>query len=147
MRLDPRQTKLYEQFLSGRQPATPDSDPLKVAFRLGREGVTSDYPAPSLARAAHAAGAELARREREVRKVIKVTREGERFVARFPFDWSTKDVVKNAGFRWSPTERFWWTPDPLVAAKLSPGIADEAVRQANQTIEASRATSGTASIP
>lgn len=134
-------------FAGGSQPTTPNTDPLKVAYRDGCEGKPMSYPVASLSRAAHAAGAELRRREEEGRRVIKVTQEGDRFVARFPFSWETKDLVKAAGFRWDPASRYWWTIDPMIAAKLSPGIADEAVRQVNASIEASRATTGTTTIP
>jgi hypothetical protein len=33
--------------------------------------------------------------------------------------FAEKDLCKNAGFRWNPTKKVWWTPDPNNAAKLS----------------------------
>lgn len=150
MKFTPSQTKVYNMFLRGR-PLTPNPDMLQIAFKRGQdgegEGEATDYAADSMSIAAWAAGAELRRRDVEGRAVIKVTKEGDRYVARFPFDWETKNVVKNAGFRWSQTERLWHTSDPLVAAKLAPEIAGEAVTQANANIEASRAVSADVTIP
>ena len=39
------------------------------------------------------------------------------FVAKCTF--AEKDIPKNAGFRWSPASKFWFTDDPKNAAKLS----------------------------
>lgn len=73
---------------------------------------------------------------------IKVTKEGTRWIARFPFDWATKDVVKKAGFRWSATLKYWYTEDALVAARLDPATAAQAVADANHAIAQSRAVTG-----
>lgn len=74
---------------------------------------------------------------------ITITKEGSRWIARFPFDWTTKDRVKDAGFVFSPSEKLWYTTDPSVAARLNPKAADEANRQ----IAASRSTKSAGSFP
>ena len=33
--------------------------------------------------------------------------------------FAEKDMTKNAGFRWNPEKRVWWTDDPNNAARLS----------------------------
>lgn len=68
---------------------------------------------------------------------ITVIREGNRWVARFPWDVATKDVVKAAGFRFDGTTKTWWTDKPEVAAKLG-GDTREAVSAINAAREASR---------
>lgn len=78
---------------------------------------------------------------------IIVTREGDAFIARFPFSYETKDIVKNAGFRYDPTQRLWYTRDALIASKLNPSLAANAVAQANKALDASRATNANLSIP
>ena len=44
-------------------------------------------------------------------------------------NFSEKDTVKSAGFRWFPDSKIWWTNDPSRAAKLSewadPSCRDE----------------------
>ena len=72
--------------------------------------------------------------------MITVTREGNTWIARFPFDYATKDRVKEAGFRFDGQRKVWWTSDALVAAKLAP----EAV---NQAVAASRAATSDFRIP
>jgi SWI/SNF-related matrix-associated actin-dependent regulator 1 of chromatin subfamily A len=51
---------------------------------------------------------------------ISITREGDRYVARFPFSYETKDVVKAAGFQFDGVQKVWFTTDPGVAAKFDP---------------------------
>lgn len=78
---------------------------------------------------------------------VTVTKEGARYVARFQFDWATKDAVKAAGFRFSPTEKLWYTSDPLVTGKLDPELGREAAARANASIEASRSAASDATVP
>ena len=81
---------------------------------------------------------------------IKITKEGERWLARFKFDYTTKDIVKAAGFRFSPTEKLWYTRDAAVAAKLDPGAkaaAEAQVAQVNASVRASRSAASTISVP
>jgi SWI/SNF-related matrix-associated actin-dependent regulator 1 of chromatin subfamily A len=78
---------------------------------------------------------------------ITVTKEGERYIARFTFDWATKDVVKNSGFTFSPSEKLWFTRDEAIARRLDPKTAEQAVAEANSAIAQSRATDADASIP
>ena len=78
---------------------------------------------------------------------ITVTKEGARYVARFQFDWATKDAVKAAGFRFSSTEKLWYTSDPLVAGKLDPELGQQVAARANASIEASRSAASDASVP
>lgn len=73
---------------------------------------------------------------------ITISQEGARWVARFPFDWATKDVVKAAGFKFDGQAKLWYTTDATIAAKLNPDAAD----QANQAIEQSRAATVSAAV-
>lgn len=50
---------------------------------------------------------------------IQIQQEGSRYVARFPFSYETKDVVKAAGFRFDPARKVWWTEDRSVVARLA----------------------------
>jgi hypothetical protein len=59
-----------------------------------------------------------------------------------------KDVLKQAGFRWDPDRRRWWTADPLIAAKLrqyadatTRAQLDAIMAEREAAIAASRATS------
>ena len=78
---------------------------------------------------------------------ITVERQATRWVARFPFSYETKDFVKEAGFRYAPAERVWYTTDAEIAAKLDPTNAAALVAQVNQAVEASRATTADVDIP
>lgn len=84
---------------------------------------------------------------------ITVTREGDRWVARFPWSVEAKDIVKAAGFRFDPPRKLWWTDRPEIAAKLSGDTSAlaEAVRSAAEAREASvlasRATDAQIEIP
>jgi SWI/SNF-related matrix-associated actin-dependent regulator 1 of chromatin subfamily A len=79
--------------------------------------------------------------------MIKVTKEGLHYIARFPYTYETKEIVKSAGFKFNWDEKLWKTTDPMIAAKLDPAIGAEAERQANAAIEASRATEGFIKVP
>jgi SNF2 family DNA or RNA helicase len=74
---------------------------------------------------------------------ITVTKEGHRWIARFPFTWEAKDAVKSAGFRFSPQEKLWYTTDETVAGRLDPKAAEKA----NAAIALSRATNMAVNIP
>jgi SWI/SNF-related matrix-associated actin-dependent regulator 1 of chromatin subfamily A len=71
---------------------------------------------------------------------ISVIREADRWVAKFPFSYETKDFVKGAGFRFDGQRKLWWTADPAIASKLDPKIAASIAIQTNTAIAASRAT-------
>ena len=88
---------------------------------------------------------------------ITVTQEGGRFVARFPFSYETKDLVKLLGFRFDPARKLWWTDRPEIAAKVG-GDTSAIVAQINAdreaqhqrdaaAIVASRATDAAIDIP
>lgn len=79
--------------------------------------------------------------------MITVNKEGARWVARFPFSYETKDVVKAAGFRFSAAEKLWYTTDPTVARRLDPMTAVQAVEEANAAIAQSRATNAAVAVP
>ena len=70
--------------------------------------------------------------------MVKVDRIKNIWVARVTY--AEKDIAKRAGFRWDPVNRWWWTADAKVAAKLSdePTVT-EAVEAQKETIELSRA--------
>ena len=88
---------------------------------------------------------------------ITVTHEGGRYVARFPFDYATKDLVKAAGFRFDGVKKVWWTDKADIAAQLSkdPGelaanlTAEREAKHARDlaSIEASRAIDAAIDIP
>jgi len=88
---------------------------------------------------------------------ITVTQEGGKFIARFPFDYATKDLVKAAGFRFDPVNKYWWTGDASIAAQLGKDPGELAAnltaqRQAKHdrdaaAIEASRAADADVDIP
>jgi SNF2 family DNA or RNA helicase len=64
---------------------------------------------------------------------ISITREGGRYVARFPFSYETKDLVKAAGFRFDGMQRVWFTTDPGVAAKFDPAAGAALVASSRAT--------------
>jgi len=70
---------------------------------------------------------------------IRIEKDGPRYIARFAFSYELKDIVKAAGFRFSPAEKIWFTQDAMIAAKLDPDLAAVAVSKANADIEASHA--------
>jgi hypothetical protein len=89
---------------------------------------------------------------------ITVTKEGQRWVARFPFSYELKDLVKAAGFRFDGTRKLWWTDKPDVAAKVEGTDAAEIAARLNAereaehakaevSIAASRANSSDLTIP
>ena len=73
---------------------------------------------------------------------IKTTKEGQRWVARFAYNFEPR-AGQGGWLSLDPTARYWWTTDPTVAAKIDPDMA----KQANAAIVASRATNAMADIP
>lgn len=49
--------------------------------------------------------------------------------------YQNREIAKNAGFRWNPELKHWWTPDPLIAAKLAP-VTPETARKRETEFEA-----------
>jgi SWI/SNF-related matrix-associated actin-dependent regulator 1 of chromatin subfamily A len=78
---------------------------------------------------------------------ISVVKQGNRWIARFPFSYETKDVVKAAGFKFDPGAKLWYTFDETVARRLDPATAVAAVAEANRSIAASRAVSAAVAVP
>lgn len=85
---------------------------------------------------------------------ITVNREGDRWVARFPWSVAAKDIVKAAGFKFDGQRKLWWTDKSEVAAKLDGnGIArlnaerEAAHRQVEEAIAASHAQTSNLDIP
>jgi SWI/SNF-related matrix-associated actin-dependent regulator 1 of chromatin subfamily A len=67
---------------------------------------------------------------------ITIERQGNRYIARFPFSHATKDIVKAAGFRFDGASKLWWTTDPEKAARVAqPGIAAELTARAAEIRE------------
>lgn len=62
---------------------------------------------------------------------IRVTKEGDQYIARFDWDVATKDLIKAAGFKFDGQRKLWWTTDPKIAAKVS-GNTDEITDRLNQ---------------
>jgi SNF2 family DNA or RNA helicase len=65
--------------------------------------------------------------------MISITREGDRYVARFPFSYETKDLVKAAGFQFDGVQKVWFTTDPGVAAKFDPAAGAALVASSRAT--------------
>lgn len=61
----------------------------------------------------------------------------DRFVARSSY--AEKDLLKSAGFRWAPTERYWYTTDSHTALKFLAN-ADETAKTKLTTIQAAQET-------
>lgn len=85
---------------------------------------------------------------------IRLVKSGSRYEARFDFDYSTKDFVKNNGFRFDPDKKTWWTQKLDVAQKLAPYATEavlrdwEAVGKASKdSTRASRATESDFKVP
>jgi len=79
---------------------------------------------------------------------ITVSKEGARWVARFRWSHETKEVVKQAGFRFDPASKLWWTTEQRIAARLTdPDAAVREAQAANQAIQASRAVSSNVRVP
>lgn len=76
-----------------------------------------------------------------------VTREGNRFVARFPYDFETKEYIKNNGFRWDPTNRYWWTADEATARRVDPRTAAQARAEMAQSVAQSHASIAAVTVP
>jgi SWI/SNF-related matrix-associated actin-dependent regulator 1 of chromatin subfamily A len=89
--------------------------------------------------------------------MITITQEGGRYVARFAFDYATKDLVKAAGFRFDGVRKIWWTDKAEIAAQVSADPGELAARlnaerqaqhQAREaSIVASHATDAAIEIP
>ncbi len=64
--------------------------------------------------------------------------------------YEEKDLVKEAGFRWDPEAKRWWTGDPVIASKLEE-VADESAKAAiaagQKQVEASQRASADLDIP
>lgn len=74
------------------------------------------------------------------------------FVARSTFD--ERMIPKQAGFRWNPAQKVWWTDDPEKAAKLAEycdeaasAVIKEALAKKEILREASRATDADIDVP
>jgi SWI/SNF-related matrix-associated actin-dependent regulator 1 of chromatin subfamily A len=78
---------------------------------------------------------------------ISVIRQGDRWIARFPWSVEVKDIVKAAGFRFDGPSRTWYTLDEAVARRLDPATAEAAVAEANRSIAMSRAVATTMAVP
>jgi len=64
--------------------------------------------------------------------------------------FSEKDIAKNAGFWWSPEERFWYTRNPSVAKNLVEYAEESAVvelRKFEEKLNISKAVSSSIEIP
>ena len=83
---------------------------------------------------------------------MRLIRQHDAVVAQAQF--SEKDALKSAGFRWEPNQKHWWTNDLDVAAKLkqyaSPEVVamlEEGEKKKQESIELSRATNVDIDIP
>ena len=71
---------------------------------------------------------------------IRLVKSGSRYEARFDFDYSTKDFVKNNGFRFDPDKKTWWTQKIEIAQKLAPYATDAVIRDWEDIGKASKAS-------
>jgi SWI/SNF-related matrix-associated actin-dependent regulator 1 of chromatin subfamily A len=78
---------------------------------------------------------------------ITVVKKGDRWIARFAFSYETKDIVKNAGFRFDGQAKVWYTLDASIAARLDPKTAAAAVAAVNRSIAQSRAEDADIAVP
>ena len=78
---------------------------------------------------------------------LSIIRQGDKWIARFPFSYETKDVVKAAGFRFDPATKTWYTRDAAIAERLDPARAEAAVAEANRSLAMSRAVSAVVAVP
>jgi SNF2 family DNA or RNA helicase len=91
--------------------------------------------------------------------MIRVVKEGDRYIAKFDWSVEAKDLVKAAGFRFDGESipKVWYTTDPAIAARLS-GDTDAiterlnreretAQRRKERAIEGSRAASSDFFVP
>ncbi len=76
-------------------------------------------------------------------KRINVEKKGNEWLARFDFDYETKDFVKSLGFWFDASRKLWYTTDATVAAKLDPNAAGHFAKQ----VEASKAVDANVDIP
>jgi SWI/SNF-related matrix-associated actin-dependent regulator 1 of chromatin subfamily A len=83
---------------------------------------------------------------------MRLIRQNSKIVAIAQF--SEKDTLKSAGFRWEPSQKHWWTDNLEVAAKLkryaSPEVVtmlEESEKKKKESIELSRATDVDIDIP
>jgi SWI/SNF-related matrix-associated actin-dependent regulator 1 of chromatin subfamily A len=87
------------------------------------------------------------------RDKMKIELLGEKsFVARSTFE--ERAIPKQAGFRWNPAQKVWWTDDPDKVLKLTEYCTDEVKKKVNGILEArkealekSRATTADIEIP
>ncbi|GEM_PF-573219 len=83
---------------------------------------------------------------------VRLVLEGQRFVWRGSFE--ERYLPKQAGFRWDVDNQYWWTSDPMVAAKLR-NFADvatttainEATVERRESVELSRAHDAEIDVP
>ena len=87
---------------------------------------------------------------------ITISQHGVRYLARFPFSYATKDLVKAAGFKFDAGARVWWTDvkplgDALIGSwthdeftAIVNNYRDQAHAAAQASIDASRASSSKA---
>lgn len=68
--------------------------------------------------------------------------------------YAEKDVLKTAGFRWSPQDKRWWTNRPEIALRLADAMemgaaleAEERQEEIAQAVQASQAVTSTMDIP
>lgn len=66
---------------------------------------------------------------------VTVEKIDSRWIARCPFE--DRAIPKNAGFRWDPAKRQWFTTDAAVAAKLAtPEAAEQMLQEVNARLSA-----------
>ena len=87
---------------------------------------------------------------------MKLIKEGTRYIAITEF--AERSIPKSAGFRWNPADKVWWTSELEKALRIaespdceaSPvlkGELNDALRGAEESLMASRATDAVVDIP
>lgn len=89
-------------------------------------------------------------------KNITIEKEGDgKFIAKFAFDYETKDIVKSAGFKFDGTRKYWYTFDEKLAEKFQGEDviarlnteAEEKHRKAVESVKLSHAVDAAISVP
>lgn len=78
---------------------------------------------------------------------LTIIKQGDRWIARFPFNREINAMLKSLGFKFDWDAKCWYTRDEAVARRANPETAAAAVAEANKNIALSRAVSAVVAVP
>ena len=78
---------------------------------------------------------------------LSIIKEGNRWIAVFPFDRDINALLKSKGFKFDWDSKKWFTLSEAVARSVDPATAAQAVAEANRSIAMSRAVSAVVAVP